>query len=332
MPDISLAELETLKSGKNLLAFSHGVDSTALFYLLEDAGVKFDIAIVDYNLRVQSKQEIASAKELAVKFAKQIFELSVRLEGANFECRAREARYEFFEGICKEFGYTNLILAHQLDDKFEWFLMQLSKGAGLNELLGMSSFEKRANFNLIRPLLAVSKKQLLEFLQERRLKYFVDETNLQSDFTRNKFRAKFSEPFLHKFARGVAKSFELLQKDKEILEPEILYVFENFYLVKNDINVIRGIDRVCKILGVVMSEAQRKECSRCLKSGADLVVSGKISVGYTQNFIFISPFIKAVMDKKFKEACRVLRVPKAVRPYLFGRDFDLNKLKDILAC
>lgn len=325
---IRLAELEVLQEGKNLLAFSHGVDSTALFYLLDEAGVKFDIAIVDYNVRAQSKQEVASARELAAKFSKQIFELSVKLKGTNFECKAREARYEFFERICKEFGYTNLILAHQLDDKFEWFLMQLSKGAGLNELLGMSEFEKRANFNLVRPLLSVSKKQLLKFLQERKLKYFVDETNLQDSFKRNKFRAEFSEPFLNKFASGVSKSFELLQNDKKALEPEILHIFKSFYLVKSDINVLRGIDRVCKLLGVVMSQAQRQECVKCLQSRTDLVISGKIAIGYAQNFIFISPHVKVAMDKKFKEACRVLRVPKIARPYLYESGFELNKLKE----
>ena len=65
---LSAPVLHKLKSGRNLLAFSHGVDSTALFYLLDEAGVKFDLAIVDYNVRAQSKDEIALARDLAAKF------------------------------------------------------------------------------------------------------------------------------------------------------------------------------------------------------------------------------------------------------------------------
>ena len=115
---LSAPVLHKLKSGRNLLAFSHGVDSTALFYLLGEAGVKFDLAIVDYNVRAQSKDEVASARDLAAKFSKQIYVKSVRLGASNFEHEARAARYEFFGQICREQGYENLILAHQFDDKF----------------------------------------------------------------------------------------------------------------------------------------------------------------------------------------------------------------------
>ena len=52
---ISQNVLGRLSSGANLLAFSHGIDSTALFYILQEAGVKFDLVIVDHNAREQSK-------------------------------------------------------------------------------------------------------------------------------------------------------------------------------------------------------------------------------------------------------------------------------------
>jgi tRNA(Ile)-lysidine synthase len=59
--------INLLKSSKNLLAFSAGVDSTALFYLLVQNDVQFDIAIVDYNIRSASKDEVSYARELADK-------------------------------------------------------------------------------------------------------------------------------------------------------------------------------------------------------------------------------------------------------------------------
>ena len=64
----------------------------------------------------------------------------------------------FLAKFAKKYGYENLILAHQFDDKFEWFLMQLGKGAGLKELFGMSELEKRKHFWLVRPLLNLRKK------------------------------------------------------------------------------------------------------------------------------------------------------------------------------
>lgn len=329
-PALSLKTLETLKSGQNLLAFSHGVDSTALFYLLDEAGVKFDLAIVDYNVRAQSKDEITSARQLALKFNKQIYVKSVCLGASNFEHEARAARYEFFGQICRERGYENLILAHQFDDKFEWFLMQLGRGAGLSELLGMQELEAREDYAVIRPLLGVRKCELERFLRERNLKYFTDETNLTDRFKRGFIRAKFSEPFLNEYFGGVKKSFEFLAADALNLAPEIFNPAAKIYLVKRGANELRGVDQACKRLGLVPSSSQRNECARCLENGADCVLGGKVAVGVGVNFILVTPYIKAAMEKKFKEACRRLAVPPINRGFLFASGADLALFEELL--
>ncbi len=329
-PEIPSKILALLRTGKNLLAFSHGVDSTALFYLLDEAGVKFDLAIVDYNVRAQSKDEVASARHLAAKFSKQIYVKSVRLGASNFEHEARAARYEFFGQICRERGYENLILAHQFDDKFEWFLMQLGRGAGLSELLGMQELEAREDYVIARPLLSVRKCELERFLRERNLKYFTDETNLTEQFKRGRVRAKFSEPFLDEYFSGVKKSFEFLAVDALNLTPEISNPAPKIYLVKRGRGELRGVDQACKRLGFVLSSAQRNECARCLENGADCVLGGKVAVGAGKNFIFVTPYIKAAMDKKFKEACRRLAVPPINRGFLFAEGADLALFEELL--
>lgn len=320
---LSTPVLHKLKSGRNLLAFSHGVDSTALFYLLDEAGVKFDLAIVDYNVRAQSKDEVASARHLASKFNKRIYVKSVQLGASNFEHEARAARYGFFAEICRERGYENLILAHQFDDKFEWFLMQLGRGAGLSELLGMQELETREDYVIARPLLGVRKCELERFLGDRNLKYFTDETNLTEQFKRGRIRAKFSEPFLDEYFGGMKKSFEFLAADALNLTPEISNPAPKIYLVKRGINELRGIDQACKRLGLVLSSAQRNECARCLENGASCVLGGKVAVGAGIKFILVTPYIKATMDKKFKEACRTLKIPPINRGFLFAEGADL---------
>ena len=327
---LSAPVLRKLKSRRNLLAFSHGVDSTALFYLLDEAGVKFDLAIVDYNVRAQSKDEIASARQLATKFNKQIYVKSVQLGASNFEHEARAARYEFFGQICRERGYENLILAHQFDDKFEWFLMQLGRGAGLSELLGMQEIEAREDYAITRPLLGVRKCELERFLRERNLKYFTDETNLTDRFKRGFIRAKFSEPFLNEYFGGVKKSFKFLAADALNLAPEIFNPAAKIYLVKRGPSELRGVDQACKRLGLVLSSAQRNECARCLENGADCVLGGKVAVGAGENFILVTPYIKAAMDKKFKEACRRLAVPPINRGFLFASGTDIALFEELL--
>lgn len=327
---LSAPVLHKLKSGRNLLAFSHGVDSTALFYLLDEAGVKFDLAIVDYNVRAQSKYEVASARDLAAKFNKQIYVKSVQLGESNFEHKARAARYEFFAEICRERGYENLILAHQFDDKFEWFLMQLGRGAGLSELLGMQELETREDYAIARPLLGVRKCELERFLRERNLRYFTDETNLTDRFKRGFIRAKFSEPFLDEYFSGVKKSFEFLAVDALSLTPEISNPAAKIYLVKRGANELRGVGLTCKRLGLVLSSAQRNECARCLENGADCVLGGKVAVGAGEKFILVTPYIKAAMDKKFKEACRTIKIPPINRGFLFAVGADLALFEELL--
>ena len=327
---LSAPVLHKLKSGRNLLAFSHGVDSTALFYLLDEAGVKFDLAIVDYNVRAQSKDEVASARHLAVKFNKQIYVKSVRLGASNFEHEARAARYEFFSQICREQGYENLILAHQFDDKFEWFLIQLGRGAGLSELLGMQEIEAREDYVIARPLLGVRKCELERFLKGRNLKYFTDETNLTDRFKRGFIRAKFSEPFLNEYVGGVKKSFEFLAADVLNLTPEISNPAPKIYLVKRGTSELRGIDQACKRLGLVLSSSQRSECARCLENGADCVLGGKVAVGAGEKFILTTPYVKAAMDKKFKEACRRLAVPPINRGFLFHNGWSEKNINSLL--
>ena len=327
---LSAPVLHKLKSGRNLLAFSHGVDSTALFYLLDEAGVKFDLAIVDYNVRAQSKDEIASAQQLAAKFNKQIYVKSVHLGASNFEHEARAARYDFFAEICRERGYENLILAHQFDDKFEWFLMQLGRGAGLSELLGMQELETREDYVIARPLLGVRKRELERFLQGRNLKYFTDETNLTDRFKRGFIRAKFSEPFLDEYFSGVKKSFEFLAADALNLTPGISNPAPKIYLVKRGANEIRGVDLACKRLGLVLSAAQRNECTRCLEKDVGCALGGKVAVGASEKFILVTPYIKAAMEKKFKEVCRRLAIPPINRGFLFASGADLSKIKELL--
>ena len=67
---LNLEDIVLLKNSKNLLAFSGGADSTALFFLLLENEIPFDIAIVDYALRAQSKEEVSYAQELALTYKK----------------------------------------------------------------------------------------------------------------------------------------------------------------------------------------------------------------------------------------------------------------------
>lgn len=321
-------DFSEIKSSKNLLAFSAGVDSTALFFLLLNSNIPFDIAIVDYNIREQSKEEVAYAENLAKKFNKKIYIKDIFLENlSNFEKQARDIRYNFFEEIIKKNSYDFLITAHQLNDKFEWFLMQLSKGAGLIELLGMSEIEDKEFYKIYRPLLNFSKDELISYLENKNIKYFVDESNIDEKYKRNYFRNSFSNSFLKEFKEGVKSSFNFLHSDLNSLnidfypikKIEELEIFKN----QNDNNLnLRVIDKSLKKRGILISSLQREEIIK----QKELTVAHKINIAITENYIFIAPKIKINMPKDFKEKCRVKKLPKNIREYIFIKNIDFKDL------
>ena len=316
-----------IKESKNLLAFSAGIDSCALFFLLLKENIPFDIAIVDYNLREQSKEEVTYAKNLAKKYNKKVFIKEVFLEGSNFEKKARDIRYAFFEELIKEHNYTTLITAHQLNDKLEWFMMQFSKGAGLSELIGFNTWEEKEFYKIYKPLLNTTKEELEKYLKTNELKYFIDETNSDTKYKRNYFRHNFSDKFVNEFKHGVINSFEYLQEDinslntnnKYIQKIAELEIYEN--LNDNNLN-IRLIDKSLKRRGFILSKASRDE----ILKQKEIIVSHKVSVSITDKYIFICPASKITMDKKFKEKCRVRKIPKNIRFYLYEKNIDLDEL------
>ena len=317
-----------IKNQKNLLAFSAGVDSVALFFLLLEQNISFDIAIVDYNVRVQSKDEVNYAKELALKYNKQIFIKEVKLETtSNFEKTARDIRYKFFEEIILEDSYEILITAHQLNDKLEWFLMQLSKGAGLVELIGFNEFEQKNNYKIYKPLLNITKDELENYLKMNNHKYFIDESNFDEKYKRNFFRHNFSNLFLQNFSSGVKKSFEYLQNDLNSLniqnEPiKKIEELEIFLNQKDDNLNIRTIDLSLKKRGVLLSSAQRNE----ILKQKEITISHKINISILENYIWIAPNCSETIDKKSKEKYRTNKIPKNIRTYIFYKNIDLKML------
>ncbi|WP_152018037.1 tRNA lysidine(34) synthetase TilS [Aliarcobacter butzleri] len=317
-----------IKESKNLLAFSAGVDSSALFFLLLKQNIPFDIAIVNYNVRVQSKDEVNYAKELALKYNKQIYIKDIKLEStSNFEKTARDIRYKFFEEIIDENSYETLITAHQLNDKLEWFLMQFTKGAGLVELIGFNEFEQKENYKVYKPLLEITKEELENFLKQENIKYFIDNSNFDEKYKRNYFRHNFSDKLLSEYTNGIKKSFEYLQNDINSLNIEITPI-KNFneleiYQNQNDNNLnIRIIDNSLKKRGFLLSSAQRDEIIK----QEEITISHKINISIKENFIWICPNVSSIMDKKFKEACRINKIPKNVRNYIYYKKIDIKEL------
>ena len=309
--------LELLKTSKNLLAFSAGVDSTALLFLLLEHNVSFDIAIVDYGIRLQSKEEVSYAQELAKEHNFTCFVHKAQAIESNFEAKAREIRYSFFETLITEHAYETLLTAHHLGDRLEWMLMQFCKGAGCVELSGMKKVQKRDFYTLYRPLLHLDKSELLAYLQTEDKKYFLDESNEQLKYKRNEFRHNYAKPMIQEYLSGIKKSFEYIDEDVSLLIDEIevgeINAFAYFKTSHSKRSDGVAIDKYLKSKGHIITAKERE----LLKAQESVVLGRKYVVNQTLAYVFIAPYIQVTqMTKEFKEKMRLLKIEPKLRAYL----------------
>jgi len=326
------SSLKELKERKNLLAFSAGGDSTALFFLLLQHNITFDIAIVDYNLRAQSKDEVSYAQALAKRYNLQCHLLSVEPISTNMEANARELRYNFFHQLIESYNYSNLLTAHHLGDRFEWMLMQFCKGAGCVELSGMQELQKRKNYTLLRPLLHLDKEELLAYLHSKDIEYFEDASNLDESIKRNNFRHNYATPLLKEFKSGIKRSFEYIESDVKNLVKEVtIESIDEFAYFKSSgsrRSDIVAIDRYIKSLGHIITSSEKELLNREKSS----ILGRKYLVGFESNFVFISPYKKSSISltKEFKEVCRVLKIEPKLRAYLAKHPKAFERVKELL--
>lgn len=306
-----------LQTRKNLLAFSAGGDSTALLFLLLANNIPFDIAIVDYGIREQSKEEVAYAKTLAKEYGFRCSVHKAEKISSNFEANARKIRYDFFESLVQKYHYDTILTAHHLGDRFEWMLMQFCKGAGCAELAGMREKTERNGYILYRPLLHVDKQELLAYLHHNKIKYFEDESNLDEKYRRNTFRQKHTKPLLEKYLHGIKKSFAYIDADVSSLIQETpleninsLIYFKKTATRRSDIYLI---DKYFKSQNHLITAHERE----LLKENPTVVIGRKYIVTTMAEYIFIAPYIQAKnMTKNFKEKMRLLHVEPKLRGYL----------------
>lgn len=169
-----------------VVGVSGGPDSVALADILRRKGYAIILAHLNHSLRgKESDADAAYVRELALRWKVPFVIAKVRIPpGGNLESQARKIRYQFLEKVRKAKKAKFIAVAHHLDDQIETLLMHLRRGAGLRGLVGMRPKQDR----ILRPLLFVTKKDLLLYLKKQKLPYRVDRTNFNLNFERNYLR------------------------------------------------------------------------------------------------------------------------------------------------
>ena len=176
---------------KILLTVSGGVDSMVMLALFVEAGYNVGVAHCNFCLRgTESDQDEVTVQRVAegynVPFYNKRFDTQGEMErtGESMEMAARRLRYEWFEQLSKEHGYTAIAIAHHVDDSIETFFINLLRGTGLRGLTGIT----RQRGNIIRPLLFAERKEILEYAVLHKIPYREDSSNRTKKYLRNKIR------------------------------------------------------------------------------------------------------------------------------------------------
>ena len=195
-------------AGRWLLAVSTGPDSMALLGKCLENEMEIGVAFVNYHQRQQAESEEAFLKEYCEKKKIPLYIKNDPFEyKGNFEARAREYRYAFFQEIIEKEKYDGLLLAHQEDDVLETYFMQEEKGI-TPSYYGLRSEGEVLGIPFRRPLLSYTKKELEEYCQEKDIPYFIDETNFDKSYTRNRIREEIVSKLSEKERKEVLLEIE----------------------------------------------------------------------------------------------------------------------------
>lgn len=237
-----IMEMNDILNGQNILiACSTGVDSTVLLdFCLKVKNIKkIVVAHVNHQKRKESDVEEAYIKEFCEKNNIICYTLKLPKEKiGNFQEWAREKRYNFFYEIMKKESLNYLLTAHHADDNLETILMRFIKGSSLKGYAGIKKETKESGYNVYRPLLSLSKEEIAEYAKKENLKYFVDSSNQEDDYTRNRIR-KYIVPLLLKenpsLYQAVSIYSETLFESSKILEEQINNFVKREVCVNNNI-------------------------------------------------------------------------------------------------
>ena len=187
-----LSKLSIKEDDVLVVGVSFGPDSMYLLYLLKQyfKNNKIICAHIHHNHRKESDDEAL----LLEKFCNEndiIFEFMKINEYNNnkfTEEEARSKRYEFFESLIKKYNSKYLFTAHHGDDLIETVLMRIVRGSNLKGYSAINLVSNRDNYKIVRPLLYVDKKTILEQCNKNNIPYANDLSNTDERYTRNRYR------------------------------------------------------------------------------------------------------------------------------------------------
>ncbi len=208
-----------------ILCCSAGVDSVVLLHLFKAMTSDFVVAHCNYNLRKDfSNMDEKFVKDLCEKenlkfYSKSFDTLKIKKKlKKSTQVVARELRYEFFEDLSKKININYILTAHHMNDSMESFFINLSRGSGIDGLIGIPE----NNGKILRPFINFEKTEILKYAKKNKIKWREDASNQSNIYLRNKIRNELV-PLLHSLEGNFSKNF---QKSLRYLKLSNLLIYD----------------------------------------------------------------------------------------------------------
>ncbi len=230
-----------LKERKLLIAISGGIDSVVLTHLLHQLKYNISLAHCNFQLRGQeSDLDEVFIKNLSKELSIKAFTVQFKTEQyakehkLSTQLAARKLRYDWFYELGEKHNFDYILTAHHADDNLETFLINLTRGTGLDGLTGIPT----VNNKIVRPLLTFSQEEIKNYAINNTISWREDASNAQTKYLRNKIRHEII-PSLKELNPSLLESFNktsnFLKQSQQIVSDKTEEVFKEITNIEGDL-------------------------------------------------------------------------------------------------
>lgn len=235
--DFLLNKINLKREDKIIIGVSSGPDSMCLLHILmelrKQIGFTIIISHINHKKRIESDEEEIFLKKYSeennIIFESLSFTSS---SNENFHKLAREFRYKFYKDLVDKYNASYLMTAHHGDDLIETVLMRLVRGSSINGYHGISKITDMNSYLIVRPLLFVTKDDIMEYIKLNNIPYRTDQSNFSDVYTRNRYR-KYVLPFLKEENKNVHLKFlkfsNLIEETNNYIEKVVSNEYNKIY-------------------------------------------------------------------------------------------------------
>ncbi|WP_274474641.1 tRNA lysidine(34) synthetase TilS [Mangrovimonas aestuarii] len=242
-----------LKKAKLLLAVSGGVDSVVLVHLCSNAKLNIALAHCNFGLRGEESEAdeefvLELGESLNVEVFTQLFDTQAyaKENKLSIQMAARQLRYDWFEDLSNQLKFDYILTAHHADDNLETFLINLSRGTGLEGLTGIPLVHGK----VVRPLLSFSRDDIKGFAKENSLQWREDSSNALTKYLRNKLRhdvVPVLKEINPQFLESFQKTQQHLQQSSRIIEDGIDAVKSRLIIHEDQNQIVFSVNELKKL-------------------------------------------------------------------------------------